>query len=394
MAQSSIYKRSSQWKLYLLLLALLIVAASLIYTNILAQRISKEERKKVELWANAYKQLNQASDTADVSFLFKVITNNETVPVILTDGQGNILAWRNLDSVRATDNEGYLQQQLEEMRTSHDPIEIEVSEDQDNYIYYKESYLLTQLRYYPYIQLAIIGLFVFLGFLVFNTTRRAEQNKIWVGMAKETAHQLGTPISSLSSWVDYLKETEASSIERQEVLAEIEKDVNRLELTADRFAKIGSPPQLEVTDLLPSINKAIQYTRRRASNKVTIDLNSSYEELYALASPSLFEWVLENLLKNALDAIKGEGNINITLRDGEKEIMVDVTDSGHGIPKAKQQTIFQPGYSTKKRGWGLGLSLTKRIVDQYHHGKIFVKESAPDQGTTFRVVLSKGDKKQ
>jgi len=393
MAQSSIYKRSSQWKLYLLLLALVIVAASLFYTNILAQRISKEERKKVELWANAYQQLNQASDTADVSFLFEVITNNETVPVILTDGKENILAWRNLDSTRAANNPYYLEQQLKEMKALRDPIKIDVSEEQENHIYYKESYLLTQLRYYPYIQLAIIGLFVLLGFLVFNTTRRAEQNKIWVGMAKETAHQLGTPISSLSSWVDYLKETEASTIERQEVLDEIEKDVNRLELTADRFAKIGSPPELEKIDLLPSIKRAMQYTRRRASDKVTIGLNSSQESLYALASPSLFEWVLENLLKNALDAIKGEGDIQIILFEDDKEVMIDVKDSGHGIPGAQQKTIFQPGYSSKKRGWGLGLSLTKRIVEQYHNGSIFVKESAPHQGTTFRVELSKGDKK-
>lgn len=383
------YRQQSTWRLLLIAGALIIVAASLWYTNHLAKDIAHGEQKKVELWANAYKNLNQADDNTDIGFLFEVIKNNQSVPVILTNETNEILAWRNLDSAKANNDPSFLPQKLREMKKGKAPLQIEVFKGTYNYIYYEDSFLLTQLRYYPFVQLGIIGLFLFVAYLSFSTVKSAEQNQVWVGMAKETAHQLGTPISSLVAWVEYLKDYLPEDTSKEEILAEMGKDVGRLELIADRFSKIGSKPKLENIQLLEPLEKTFHYIKRRSSSRVEFKMEVP-EHLYVKINAPLFEWVLENLLKNALDAMDGSGKIEMQAYEEDKYIAVEVKDSGKGIPSSQFKTVFQPGFSTKKRGWGLGLTLTKRIVEQYHGGKIFVKSSEVNKGTTFKIELPKG----
>lgn len=379
----NIYEQPSRWKLILVAGATLIVIASLLYTNMLTRDIAEQERRKVKLWANAYKNLNTADENTDIGFLFEVIKNNETVPVILTDAEGKIQTWRNLDSSRAVNDPYYLEDQLASMQKGQPHIEIETLPGQTNYIYYKDSFLLVRLKYYPFLQLAVISIFLTTVFVAFRSSKSAEQNRVWVGMAKETAHQLGTPISSLVAWVEHLKET---SPKDAAIIQEIEKDIGRLELVADRFSKIGSKPTLENKNIIDYLNRSLQYIQNRASDKVHFSIKAE-PEVMAMINPALFEWVFENLLKNALDAMNGVGSIEISVFSEDKEVVIDVKDSGKGIPKSKFNTVFEPGYSTKKRGWGLGLTLTKRIVEKYHAGKIFVKESEPEAGTTFRIIL-------
>lgn len=381
----NLYEKRNTLNFVLMFLAALIVAASLIYTNILATNLGEQERNKVALWANAYKNLNQADENTDIGFLFDVIKNNETVPVILADEAGDIKAWRNLDSIKAERDPEYLTRQLKNMKEDRPPIVVEVGPDEKNYIYYKDSFPLVQLRYFPFVQLGVIALFILIGYVTVMTTRSAEQNRVWVGMAKETAHQLGTPISSLMAWVEYLKESGDKPIKPQ-VTEEIEKDVNRLELVADRFSKIGSKPSLDPLDLNALLLRSMNYVKDRASGKVSFQLNEKAQVSADMNAP-LFEWVMENLLKNALDAMEGAGQLTITLSQQEGNAIVDVTDTGKGIPRSKFNTVFQPGFSTKKRGWGLGLALTKRIVEQYHGGKIVVKDSTEGKGTTFRITI-------
>ena len=381
----NLYEKRNTLNFILMFLAALIVSASLIYTNILATNLGEQERNKVALWANAYKNLNQADENTDIGFLFDVIKNNETVPVILADEAGDIKAWRNLDSAKAERDPDYLLRQLKNMKEDRPPIVVEVGPDEKNYIYYKDSFPLVQLRYFPFVQLGVIALFILIGYVTIMTTRSAEQNRVWVGMAKETAHQLGTPISSLMAWVEYLKESGDKPI-RPQVTEEIEKDVNRLELVADRFSKIGSKPSLDPLDLNALLLRSMNYVKDRASGKVSFQLNEKAKVSANLNAP-LFEWVMENLLKNALDAMEGAGQLSITISKNEGTAIVDVTDTGKGIPRSKFNTVFQPGFSTKKRGWGLGLALTKRIVEQYHGGKIVVKDSTEGKGTTFRITI-------
>lgn len=381
----NIYENRNTLNIVLLSMAALIVGASLIYTNILAKNLGEQERNKVALWANAYKNLNQADENTDIGFLFDVIKNNETVPVILADEAGEIKAWRNLDSIKAERDPDYLAKQLKNMKEDRPPIVVEVGPDEKNYIYYKDSFPLVQLRYFPFVQLGVIALFILIGYVTVMTTRSAEQNRVWVGMAKETAHQLGTPISSLMAWVEYLKESGDKPIKPQ-VTEEIEKDVNRLELVADRFSKIGSKPALDPLDLNALLLRSMNYVKDRASGKVSFQLIEKSEVTANMNAP-LFEWVMENLLKNALDAMEGAGQLTITVGQQENTAIVDVTDTGKGIPRSKFNTVFQPGFSTKKRGWGLGLALTKRIVEQYHGGKIVVKDSVEGKGTTFRITI-------
>lgn len=381
----NLYEQRSKLNLILLIGAALIVAASLVYTNLLVGNLADQERDKVALWANAYRNLNNADENTDIGFLFEVIKANETVPVILTDDQDNIKAWRNLDSARATNNKDYLKKELTAMKKGRPPLEISISETEKNLIYYQDSIPLTQLKYFPLIQLAVIGFFVIIGYITLSTSRSAEQNRIWVGMAKETAHQLGTPISSLMAWTEYLKGSE-SKID-QTVLLEVEKDINRLELVADRFSKIGSKPVLEPHNLNALVKHVMDYMKKRSSEKVTFELTEN-DDVTALLNPPLFEWVLENLLKNSLDAMEGSGKLSILVYRQNDNAIIEVTDTGKGIPRSKFKTVFQPGYSTKKRGWGLGLTLTKRIVDIYHKGDITVKESIPNEQTTFIITLN------
>lgn len=382
----SIYKRKIRWKLILLIAAVLIGLSSLWYTRLLVKKISDEERKKVELWANATKQLaHQNEGDGDVTFLFDVIKNNETVPVILTDENKNIITFRNLDSIKALDPE-YLKAQLEVMKRHNNPIDIELLQGQKNYIFYKDSFLLTQLKYFPYVQLGIISLFIMVSYLAFSISRRAEQNQVWVGLSKETAHQLGTPISSLLAWIEYLK---ANHKDDKNIL-EFEKDVKRLELITERFSKIGSAPVLLQENIVEALENSVKYIKNRSPETVKFDIK--YKEgqiIIAKINKPLFDWVVENLCKNAIDAMSGEGSILFSISSENDFINIDVTDSGKGMHRSKFKTIFKPGYTTKARGWGLGLSLSKRIIENYHAGQIFVKDSEINKGTTFSIVLHK-----
>jgi signal transduction histidine kinase len=381
-----VYQQKRRWKLILFFAAIIIGSASLYYTSQLMKKLSVEERKRVELWAQATKKLANIDPDQDVSFPFEVLRNNTTIPVILVDTSDNILAHRNLDSLRVSNDPSYLKNMLEKMKEGHEPIIIELYDGNKNIIYYKDSNLLTQLQYYPIIQLGIVFLFILVSYFAFSTSRRAEQNHVWLGMSKETAHQLGTPISSLLAWVEILKE----SHDNPELIEELQKDVNRLEKITARFSKIGSEPILKKDNLNKILCNSANYIRTRASKKVNFifDFDTEGECLIPI-NQELFEWVIENICKNAIDAMEGKGEIIISISDNSKNIIIDISDTGKGIPKSKHKTIFQPGFTTKERGWGLGLSLSKRIIEQYHKGKIFLKSSEINQGSTFRIMLNK-----
>lgn len=499
----SIYSKKQQWKLWLFFAAILIVGISLWYTNTLVNKIAHEERKKVqlwaeaiqkkanlvkytnelfdklkieerkkvELWAEATKQLSK--DLTDYGFVLKVVSDNTTVPVILANDKGEPITSRNLDPEKEKDK-NYLKEQMVQMSAVQEPIEITVYRGQKNflyyhdsklfselkdvmddliksfisevavnsasvpviytdstkqnviafgnvdslkindttflknsianmaaqnrpieiefgdgsksYIFYQESMLLTQLKYYPYVMFVVIGLFLLIAYLLFSTARKVEQNQVWVGMAKETAHQLGTPLSSLIAWLEYLK----SGGLPDETAIEIEKDLKRLETITERFSKIGSVPVLDEVDVIKVLNESVGYMKLRTSKNVLFAVEEQTTNgTTALINVPLFEWVIENLIRNAVDAMNGKGEIKIIVSDQTQYVYIDISDTGKGIPKSKYKTIFEPGYTTKKRGWGLGLSLTKRIIENYHSGKIFVKNSEVDKGTTFRIVLNK-----
>lgn len=501
------YIQKSRWKLFLIIGAFLIAGLSLLYTNNLVHKLEKEERNKVQLWAEAIqnkaelvkhanslfsqiraderekvklwaeaekKVVDPNGPLDDIGFLFDVIKNNRTIPVILTDEYGNPLpsSNRNLpDSVKAARGDtAYLKSQIRLMRKQHNPIEITISKDKKNYLYYSNSKLYTELqvvlndlvesfmkdvqtnsssvpviltdstqtiimqygamdtlkmkdstyrqtliasmqqsnppieielpdagkeyifyeesalskelRYYPYFELGAISLFIMLAYFLFSSARKSEQNRVWVGMAKETAHQLGTPLTSLMAWIDYLKSKNV------ELTDEMEKDVKRLETITKRFSKIGSAPQLEPYDVVDELKETEDYIRTRSSQKVKFTLNVAPDiDRVALLNPPLFSWVIENLFRNAIDAMSGQGSISVDVMHIDNTIVVDVSDTGKGIPKGNFKTVFEPGYTTKSRGWGLGLSLCKRIIEDYHGGKIIVKNSEINKGTTFRITL-------
>lgn len=381
----NIYSKKQFLKISLLLAGLLIAVISLFYTNTLVKKLAQEERKNVELWAKGMQKLGEIDNNSDLSIILEVVRNNKTVPLIIIDEDNNILYHKNLDSTKTSDSL-YLKTQLEEMKLENPPIINKLTENEKQYIYYKDSILLTQLLYYPYIQLSIILIFILISYYAFDSSRKSEQNQVWVGMSKETAHQLGTPISSLMAWLEILKEKS----ENQELLGEVENDIQRLETIADRFSKIGSKPQLNKTDIISLLSESINYMRARVSSKVEI-INKIDNEfpIYVYINAPLFSWVIENLLKNAVDAMKGEGKISFQITDVRQFLYIDITDTGKGIAKKNHKTIFDPGYTTKKRGWGLGLSLAKRIIEDYHRGKIFIKNSELNKGTTFRIVIKK-----
>ena len=386
---SSIYETNERWKIGLILVLVLIVSVSIFYTNYIADQLAEEERKKVELLATVYQKLSTGAENVDLGFMFEIIQSNETVPLILTDQNGNVMAHRNIDSVKASTDGKYVEAMLTEMREAKEPIRIDLGNNTYNTIYYRDSYLLTQLIYFPYIQFVVILLFIMVGYFAFSSSRRAEQNRVWVGMAKETAHQLGTPLNSLTGWIEYLRDYLEPKV-ADRVLPEMEKDVDRLVTVTDRFSKIGSTPSLAKQNLLDIVNKSVDYLRKRASGKVKWTVKHGTNDFFpAMINPALFEWVLENLLKNALDAMDGAGAITVVLETHQDSVLIDVKDSGKGIPTNRFKKVFKPGYSTKQRGWGLGLSLTKRIVEEYHGGKIFVRESQQGKGTTFRIVMPK-----
>ena len=333
-----------------------------------------------------FSELKIVLDDLIKSFISEVAVNSASVPVIYTDStKVNIIAYGNIDSAKISDT-NFVKSTLAIMEAQNTPIEVQFSEEGKNYIFYQESTLLTQLKYYPFIMFGIIGVFLLVAYLLFSTARRVEQNQVWVGMAKETAHQLGTPLSSLMAWLEYLKSKGLDT----ETAVEIEKDVKRLETITERFSKIGSVPKLDTIDVVQVMQDAVNYMKLRTSKNVSFSIDSGADkQIFAQLNVPLFEWVVENLIRNAVDAMNGNGEIKVLISDQTQFVYIDIADTGKGIPKSKYKTVFEPGYTTKQRGWGLGLSLTKRIIENYHSGKIFVKGSEIDKGTTFRIVLNK-----
>lgn len=349
--------------------------------------MAKEERKSVELWAEATQKLASydINSNEDITFLVDIINRNTTIPIITADSIDQIQNDRNI-SYTDKNKDKVLERELNRMKDENDPIIITVSEKEKQYLYYRDSILLENLKYYPVVQFAVIFLFILVAYLAFNSSRNSEQNQVWVGMSKETAHQLGTPISSLMAWVELLR---MQNID-ENLIREFEKDTQRLEKITERFSKIGSIPELILTDVSETILSTVEYLKTRSSTKINFildfDLNQKFE---APLNASLFTWVIENLCKNAIDAMNNDGTIQVSLTEKGKQIFIDISDTGKGISKSYYKTIFQPGFTTKKRGWGLGLSLAKRIVENYHKGKIFLKQSEINKGTTFRIILNK-----
>jgi signal transduction histidine kinase len=379
----NIYNNKFWWKFILIIMAIMIGIGSLYYTNRLVKNLADEESKKIELWAEATRLLGSSeTDNQDFGFLLQVIQNNSTIPVILTDSSDHIISYRNLDSIKALDS-AYLNIELHQMQENGKRITIEVGKNNKNYVYYKESYLLYQLRIYPYIQLGVIILFVIVAYFAFSSSRKAEQNQVWIGLTKETAHQLGTPTSSLMALTEILKEKN----EDEEIVLELQNDVERLATITERFSKVGSKPALTEANISEIIREVLKYLRKRTPN--SIQFVESYDDLlFAKVSKTLFAWVIENVCKNAVDAIEGNGSIQVVANKTKNKVVIDITDSGKGIPKSKYKTIFKPGYTTKARGWGLGLSLAKRIIEDYHKGKIFTLTSEVGKGTTIRIILN------
>ena len=383
----NIYYRNTLWKLALLFFAVIIGLFSLLYTQKLVKSLKTEERKKVELWAEATRQLIISPDTSGyLAFLSSINENNNTIPVIWTDGSDNIISARNFDPVRIKDPE-FLKKELLRMKEKNPPIIIEFDDGQIQRIYFRESIILRKLTYYPYVQLSIIILFILVSYMAFSSSRKAEQNQVWVGMSKETAHQLGTPTSSLAGWIEILQ------IKHPEITIteELSRDLARLEKVTERFSKIGSKPDLTNENIIAVIIQTIDYLKLRTSSKVVISIHTgNLEEVVILINSALFSWVIENVCKNAIDAITGEGEIIIRVTENDQTAFIDISDNGKGIPKSAMKKIFKPGYTTKKTGWGLGLSLAKRIIEEYHDGKIFVRHSEIGKGSSIRIAMKKG----
>jgi len=380
----NIYNRKKTWKFWLLIFAIIIGISSLFVTNSLVKSLAYEEKKKIEIWAYATNQMVNISDDGNFSLAIKVMESNENIPIILADENDSILNYRNLNPISEITAE-YLQKQLIIMKAQNAPIEIQVFEDYKQLLYYKDSILLTRLRYYPMFQLGLISLFMFIAYLAFSSARKAEQNQVWVGMAKETAHQIGTPLSSLMAWVELLK----SKAETRDMVKEMEKDIARLETITDRFSKIGSKPALEEKDIVELVVEATNYLKSRLPDKVQFEILDGKSPIIVPVSTVLLNWVIENICKNAVDAMKGEGLIKIKIEEELSTVNIHINDSGKGIEPGLINSIFKPGVTSKKRGWGLGLSLAKRIIEDYHKGRIFVKSSVEGEGTTFCISLPK-----
>ena len=391
------FRQLLNWRLVLALLAIFIVSGTIWYSSYLATKIEKDERAKVELWIEAVKSINNPASTD--TRLPLMITTQKDIPIIETTERDSIMQWVNLDSmaveegwekgdtIKDANQNRFLLSRLVSYRSGKSKVEWTnpLDSTQQNRYYYGQSRLLQEVRYYPLIQLLIVGLFIFITIQAIRTSFRSTQNGVWAGMAKETAHQLGTPVSSLEGWVEILKESHSS----EDFVYEIEKDVTRLRLVSDRFGKIGSTPQLDEKNIVVQVQAMMEYIQKRAGGKVSFSMNAHEQNIVAKISPPLFDWVIENLLKNALDAMEGKGKITIDISDGNDEVVIDVTDTGKGISRQNIANVFKPGFTTKKRGWGLGLSLSKRIVEQYHKGSLTVKHSEIGKCTTFRIVLKK-----
>ncbi len=371
------------WKTYLVIFALGIVGATLTYTSRLADRLAREEKKNVVQYSEGLRFLATAAPEQDLTLALYLTEQNTTIPVMWVNSGDKILDFKNLDTARAG-GESFLKRKLVEFKAQHPPIVVETG-GAPQYIYYGDSFLLRQLRYFPYVQLTIILVFLVLVVIAISTAQRSIQNQVWVGLSKETAHQLGTPLMALTGWVELLKEQGGN----EDAVHEMEKDLDRLKLVADRFGKVGSEPHLKEENLVDRLGEIVDYMQKRAPSKVQIRLETVEADIPAMISGPLFDWVLENLIRNALDAMDGAGKIVVTVSDLDHQVVIDVTDTGKGIPRSQIRKVFTPGFTTKKRGWGLGLSLARRIIRQYHHGALFVKWSEVGKGTTFRIVLKR-----
>ena len=382
-------KQFFNWRTILALIAIAIVTGTVFYSNYLSKKIAFTERENVDVWVQSLKTRAEATEQVALDLTTAITSRNTTIPIIETDERDNPSGQGlNLDTAELARDTNYLRKKIKEFKIQNDPIIVEVNKEPliINKYYFGESKLLQDVRYYPLIQLLVVALFIIITLITITTRNKSTQNQVWAGMAKETAHQLGTPLSSLQGWVELLKEMPGS----EKIAIEMLKDVDRLKLVSDRFSKIGSTPQLEEINILEQIENMVAYIKRRASNQVKFDIFSYGEtEIIAMISSPLFDWVIENLLKNALDAMEGKGSIQVKIKNEIAMITIDITDSGKGISKQHISNIFKPGFTTKKRGWGLGLSLSKRIIEQYHRGELFVKNSESGKGTTFRIVLKK-----
>lgn len=379
-----IYSKRQRWKQILFLSAVLIGVGSLLYTNRLVNNIEITERQKMELWAEAVRIVTSAGLDTELAFPFSVIENNRHIPVILTDAKGEILSHKNLDSLKA-ENPNYLLRQLQHAEEENDSLVINLGPNEYQLLFYRDSFLLRQLIFFPYVQMGVIILFILVSYIAFNVSRKAEQNEVWNGLSKETAHQLGTPLSSLIGWMELLKDSGLDP----STISDMQKDTDRLEKITARFSKIGSKPALKESDLSEILAGSLDYIKIRGPKNIEYLLDLPTSKITVNLNETLFEWVIENLLKNATDAIQGEGRVILHAVEIEDNIIVDVEDTGRGIAKSRFRTIFKPGYTTKKRGWGLGLSLSKRIIESYHDGKIFVLSSDAYDSTIIRIILNK-----
>lgn len=396
---SDFYESNTNVKWVVLIASVLISVGSIYYTNVLVDQLKKRERQQVELFARAleYTANSTAESSSDINFIAQeIVYQNTSIPIILLDGgSGAIINYRNIQLNQTWKKERkdeFLQKELNKMKNAYEPVEVPLRDPETgetfgiNYVYYRNSFLLTQLTTYPYIQLSVIAIFAFIAYLAFNYSKVAEQNRVWVGLAKETAHQLGTPLSSLMAWVEVLRDD--PNIKNKEIVTELEKDIAKLTIVTERFSSIGSVPSLKPENVVTLVNNVVNYLRPRISSKIKIEIFTLSDNIQAMIHAPLFEWVLENLCKNAVDAIGTSGTIAIKiLRGSDSKVYIDVSDTGKGIPRSKVNTVFRPGFTTKKRGWGLGLALAKRIIEAYHNGRIFVKASEENQGTTFRISL-------
>lgn len=368
----------------LALLAIAIIIGTIFFSEYLSKKIERDERKKVSEWIAANNFIATAPQGTDITFAGEIQQSNDDIPVIWTNEKDSIIDFKNLDTIKAKSPQ-YLADKLNEFKKTHPPIIVVLGDSPyiaDKY-YYGESILQKQIRYFPIVQLLVVALFILIVIYTISIRNKSTQNQVWAGMARETAHQLGTPLTSLQGWIEILKDQKDS----EEISKQMEKDVDRLRLISDRFGKIGSTPHLEQSDILLQIKDMVGYIKRIAPGKVKFQFSANRESMQAKISPPLFDWVIENLLKNALDAMNGEGVIDLKAEQLNGTIFIDISDNGKGMNKITSSKIFNPGFTTKKRGWGLGLTLSKRIIEQYHKGQLFVKNSEPGKGTTFRIVL-------
>ena len=382
------YNLKSYWKIYLAIAGVLIILISMLFTDYLAKKLAEEERKKIDNWALALQKINELPDpNTDITLHTAIMESNTTIPIILVNDRGGIDSGRNFGESQDGDTL-FLRKELKKiMLEGQKPIKLSMD---SGLLYYKNSKILTLLNYFPVVQFILVSAFIGFGYIGFNNARRSEQNQVWVGMAKETAHQLGTPISAILAWIEHLRMMYEGDENTIEILDELDKDVDRLELIAERFSKIGSSPVLEPINIYEKLEECREYMQRRSPRKVKFEFpEAEHESLLVNINAPLFDWVIENLLRNALDSMDGVGTISAIIFEDASNVYIDITDTGKGIPQSKFKRVFRPGYTTKKRGWGLGLSLAKRIIEEYHKGKILVKKSEPNKGTTFGIKLPK-----